>query len=178
MEPLTGDLSPESFQHRQVHRDCMVLVIAVEHALQPSADLRHQVVPPATEFLLDALQFLPPPVAVGNAPDFESPQTVLRTDMLEAQKGERLRFPFPTFVPVLPGEAPKPDQPGLFFVQFQPVLAQLFPQIFDEPLRFIPVLEPNDSIIRVADDDDVALRILPPLICPLVEYVMQVYVRK
>ena len=88
----------------------MVLVIAVEHALQPSADLRHRFVHPTTEFL-----------------DFESPQTVLRTDMLEAQKGERLRFPFPTFVPVLPGETPEPDQPGLVFVQFQPVLAELLP---------------------------------------------------
>src|SRR6266542_4256395 len=105
----------------------MVLVIAAEYALQPSADLRHRVVHPATELLLDALQFLPPPVAIGNAPDFESPQTVLRTYVFEAQKGERLRFPFSTFVPVLPGEAPEPDQPGLFFVQFQPVLAQLFP---------------------------------------------------
>ena len=109
MEPVAGDLSPESFQYRPISRDCMVLVIAVEHALQPSADLRHRFVHPPAEFLFDRLQFLPPSVAVGYAPDFESPQTVLRTDMLEAQKGERLRFPFPTFVPVLPGIAPEPD---------------------------------------------------------------------
>ena len=123
MEPVAGDLSPESFQHRQVSRDCMVLVVTVEDAFQPSADLRHRVMHPPTEFLLDFLQFLPPSVAVGDAPDFESPQTVLRAHMPEAQKGERLRFPFPTFVPVLPGETPEPDQPGLVFVQFQPVLA-------------------------------------------------------
>ena len=105
----------------------MVLVIAVEHAFQPSADLRYRFVHPPTEFLLDFLQFLPPSVAVGYAPDFVSPQTVLRANMLEAQKGERLRFPFPTFLPVLPGETPEPDQPSLFFVQFQSILAQLFP---------------------------------------------------
>ena len=104
----------------------MVLVIAVEHAFQPFARPRHRVVRPATKVLLDCLQFLPPPVAVGNAPDFESPQTVLRAHMLEAQKGERLRFPFPTFLPVLPGETPEPDQPSLVFVQFQPILAKLF----------------------------------------------------
>ena len=40
------------------------------------------------------------------------------------------------------------------------------------------MLEPNNGIIRVADDDDVALRILPPLVCPLIEYVVQVDVRK
>jgi hypothetical protein len=123
MKPVAGDLLPETCQHRQISRDCMVLVITVEHALQPSADLRHRVVHPPADLLLKFLQFLPPPIAVGNAPDFESPQTVFRADMLEAQKGERLRFPFPTFVPVLPGETPEPDQPGLVFVQFQPILA-------------------------------------------------------
>ena len=127
MEPVAGDLLPETRQHRQISRDCMVLVVTVENAFQPSSNLRHRVVHPPAEFLLDFLQFLPPSVAVGNAPDFESPQTVLRADMLEAQKGERLRFPFPTFVPVLPGETPEPDQPSLFFVQFQSVLAELFP---------------------------------------------------
>ena len=127
MKPVAGDLSSESREHRQIAWNCMVLVVAVEHAPQPSADLRCRFVHPPSKFLLDFQQFLPPSVAVGNAPDFESPQTVLRADMPEAQKGERLRFPFPTFVPVLPGEAPEPDQPGLVFVQFQPVLAQLLP---------------------------------------------------
>ena len=126
-EPVAGDLLPESRQHWQISGDGMVLVISVEYATQPSADLRYRFVHLPAEFLLDFLQFLPPSVAVGNAPDFESPQTVLRTDMLEAQKGERLRFSFPTFVPVLPGKAPEPDQPGLVFVQFQPILAELFP---------------------------------------------------
>ncbi len=116
MEPVAGDLSPESFQHRQIPRDRMVLVIAVEHAFQPFARPRHRLVHPAPEVLPDCLQFLPPPVAVGDAPDFESPQTVLRTDVPESQKGECLRFPFPTFLPVLPGVTPKPDQPSLVFV--------------------------------------------------------------
>ena len=98
--------------------------------------------------------------------------------MLEAQKGERLRFPFSTFVPVLPGETPEPDQPGLVFVQFQPILAQLFPQLLEELLRFVLVLEPNDGIIRVTDDDDVLARNLPPLVCPQIEYVVQVDVRE
>src|ERR1700722_11826952 len=125
-EPVAGDLSPESFQYRQIPGNRMVLVIAVEHAFQPSADLRYRIVHPPADLLLEFLQFLAPSVAVGNAPDLESPQTVLRTYMPESQKGERLRFPFPTFVPVLPGETPEPDQPGLFFVQFQPILEELF----------------------------------------------------
>lgn len=127
MEPVAGDLSPESFQHRLIPRDRVVLVIAAEHAFEPCPRPRHRGVHPATEVLLDGLQFLPPPVAVGDAPDFESPQTVLRTDVPESQKGECLRFPFPTFLPVQPGKAPKPDQPSLVFVQFQSLLAQMLP---------------------------------------------------
>jgi hypothetical protein len=53
----------------------MVLVITVKHARQPSADLRYR---------FGFLPLLPPSFAVGNAPAFESPQTVLRADMLEA----------------------------------------------------------------------------------------------
>ena len=64
--------------------------------------------------------------AVRNAPDFESAQTVFRTGVLEAQKGERLRFPLSTLFPVLPGVASEPDQLGLVFVQFQSVLRQPF----------------------------------------------------
>jgi hypothetical protein len=105
----------------------MVLVVAVEDASQPSSGLRNRVVHPLSDLLLDCVQFLPSPVAVCDTPNFESPQTVLCTDVLESQKGKRLWLPLPAFVPVLPGEAPEPDQPGLFFVQFQPILAQLFP---------------------------------------------------
>src|SRR5260370_10421284 len=102
MEPVAGDLSPESLQHRQISRDRMVLVIAVEHAFQPSADLRYRVLHPPAKFPLNFQQFLPPSAAAGNAPDFESPHTVLRLNMLESPKGERLRFSFPTSVPVMP----------------------------------------------------------------------------
>src|ERR1022692_694147 len=92
MKPVAGDLSSESRQHRQIPGNRVVLVIAVGYASQPFADLRHRFVHPPMDFLLNRLQFLPPSVAVGNAPDFKSPQTVLRADMPEAQKGERLRF--------------------------------------------------------------------------------------
>jgi hypothetical protein len=96
-EPVAGDLWSKARQHCQVARDCMVLVVAVEYAPQPSANLRCRFVHLSAKSLLNFLQFLPPSVAIANAPDFESPQTVLRTytltrRILEAQKGERLRF--------------------------------------------------------------------------------------
>ena len=87
-EPVAGDLSSESRQHRQISGNRMVLKVAIEYASQVRAGLRNRVVHPLTNFLLDCPQFLPPPVAVCNAPNFEPAQTVLRTDVLESQKGK------------------------------------------------------------------------------------------
>ena len=68
----------------------MVLEVAIEYASQVDAGLLHRVVHPLTDFLLNCQQFLPPPVAVCDAPNFKPAQTVLRTDVLESQKGKRL----------------------------------------------------------------------------------------
>ena len=39
---------------------------------------------PPAEFLLNFQQFLPPTVAIRDAPDFKSPQTIRGTDVLKA----------------------------------------------------------------------------------------------
>src|ERR1035438_8413595 len=104
----------------------MVLIVTVEHAPQPFSDLCNRLVHPDAKFLLDILQFLPPPFAVRNALDFESAQSVFPTDVLESQKGERLRLSLSTLLPVLPGESSESNQLRLVFVQFQPELAQSF----------------------------------------------------
>jgi hypothetical protein len=133
----------------------MRLGVAAAYALQPSPDLRYRILHLSAKLLLTFQQFLPPSLAVADTPDFQSPQTVLRSYMLEAQKGERLRFPFPFFVPLLPRQSPHPDQ---------------------ALLPFVLVLEPNAGILPLADDDNVALPILPPLVCPLVHYIVLVHV--
>jgi len=46
MKPVAGDLSPEALQHAQIPWDCMVLVVAVQHALQPFSNRLHTVVHP------------------------------------------------------------------------------------------------------------------------------------
>src|SRR5215510_9122753 len=69
--PQPSHLTPESRQHRQVPRDRMVLVVAAQYALQIFSDLLNRRVHPPAEFLLHFLQFLPPSIAVRNAPDLE-----------------------------------------------------------------------------------------------------------
>src|SRR5438477_11420804 len=87
-------------------------------------------------------------MAVRYAPDFESPQAVRRTYVLEAQECERLRFPFPTFLPVDPGKTPEPDEPGLILVQFQSKVAQPCLKVLQVLPGFLLVLEPNDGVSR------------------------------
>src|ERR1700720_4078252 len=154
----------------------MVLVVTAQHAPQPFSDLRNRRVHLPAKFLLQFLQLLPPSFAVRNAPDFEPAQPVLPAYMLESQEGERLRFPLSTLRPVERREPPKSDQPCLFFIQLQPILAQMLLQFPEIALCLVLALEAENGVVGVAYDGDVASRRLPPLICPLIEHIVQVHV--
>ena len=56
-------------------------------------------------------------------------------------------------------------------------LPQTFLKVIQETLRIRPILNPQDEIISLADSDSIAVRIVPsPLMCPLVQNVMQIHV--
>ena len=80
--------------------------------------------------------------------------------MREAQEVERLGFPFTPPLPVILGEPPKLEQPGLVRVQLQPKLPQSLPQLLQECFRFGPMLKPHDEVVGVANQDHVAPRLL------------------
>ena len=64
-------------------------------------------------------------------------------------------------------------------MQFQPELPQPFPKFRQETICVRQVLEPEDIVIRVSDDNDIASRaLLAPGVHPQVEHVMQIDVRK
>src|SRR5216683_1446044 len=119
---------------------------------------------------------LPSSFAVRYAPDLEPAQPVLPAGMLESQEGERLRFSLSTLGPIEPRKPPEPDQPCLFFIQLQPILAQMLLQFPKVALCLVLALEAEDGIVGVAHDGDLAMRRLPPLIRPLIEHIVQVYV--
>jgi hypothetical protein len=96
----------------------------------------------------------------------------------ETQKVKGFRLPFPIPLSIFDGKSPELYQARLFRMQFQPELSQPFPQLLQESLRYFPVLEPDDEVVRVADHNHVPNRVsLAPPNHPLVEYVMQVDVR-
>jgi hypothetical protein len=60
-------------------------------------------------------------------------------------------------------------------VWLQPELSEPSPQLLQEPLSFVSMLEPQYRVVRVSDNDHIAARFLPPpLVYPEVEYIMQV----
>ena len=90
--------------------------------------------------------------------------------MREAEEVESFRLPLPSLF-AFPGRASaKADQPGLGWMQRQFELAQTFLQVLQERPGLGLMLKAGDEIVRVADDDHVAMRlILAPAVDPQIE---------
>jgi len=64
-------------------------------------------------------------------------------------------------------------------VQFQPEPDKPAAQLVPEPLGVLPVLEPDDEVVREPDDDHITVRVpAPPPVGPQVQDVVQVHVRE
>src|SRR5215468_6169171 len=99
--------------------------------------------------------------------------------MREAQKVERLGFPFSSSFPVLFGKPAELDPARLVRVQFQSELGQALSQVFQKAIGVRLVLESNNSVIRVANDYHLALRpFRAPDVHPEIETVVQVNIRE
>jgi len=95
--------------------------------------------------------------------------------MREAQKVERLRLSFSSLLPVLFGVPPKLNPARLVWVEFQSKRLQPLPEVLKEAVCVRRVLEPEDRIVRIADDDHRAKRLLlTPGVHPEVKHVVQV----
>jgi hypothetical protein len=97
----------------------------------------------------------------------------------EAEEGKSLRLPDPASLPILGSEPAELDEPRLSGMQFQVESPESFPKIRMEPNGIGLVLEAHNEVISIPDDDHVASSmLLPPLIGPQVENVVQVDVRQ
>src|SRR5215813_1484683 len=97
--------------------------------------------------------------------------------MREAEKVERLWFPFSSTSPVFFGEPPELDPARLIRVKFQSKLAQTLSQILQKAIGVRLILESQDDVVRVAHDHHLALRpLLAPDVHPEIETVVQVHV--
>ena len=129
----------------------MILEISSHHLLQPLHGPRYPRMHSLSQLLpyvfeLDCHAF------ADRFPVYrEFARPVVRpTNVGETQKTEGFRLPFSTPIPSLSGKAPKFNQARFLRVQFQPELRQPFPQLLQELLCVLPMLEPQHGIIGVA----------------------------
>ena len=166
--PRTGSLCLERFERRHVAWDGVVVVVTLHYASQPRALFRNGSMSQAHKRLLQLLDFDPEPLGYRLALDEEpSRQSFHAAHVREAQKIEGLRFALPTLLSVLGSEASELDEACLIGMQCQPKLFHPRFERTQESVGLSLVLEPQDEVVGVADDDDIALRILPsPLVDP------------
>ncbi len=99
--------------------------------------------------------------------------------MREAQEGERLWLAQTTLGSAFGREAAELDQAGFLWMQFQAELGEAPPEFLEAAFGIGAVLEPHDEIIRVPNDDDIALCVvLSPVLSPEVEHVVEEYIRQ
>ena len=80
-----------------------------------------------------------------------------RTYVRETQKVKCFRLPFSSFCPVRHCKPSKFDETGLLVVHLQTKLGKPVPQLLQEKLRFIPVLEPHDPVSSPGESHPQAL---------------------
>jgi hypothetical protein len=135
---------PKYPQAVEVSRYRVVVEVALHDRLEPLSRLRHRVVHPLAELLLDWFQLGSHAFAYRLALHGEVPLLGLPADVREPQKIERLGLSFPSSFPVLFGEPPELDPARLIWMKFQPKLPQPLPEIFPKAVCFVNLVENAD----------------------------------
>jgi len=97
----------------------------------------------------------------------------------EAKEGERFWLAQATLGSAFRREPAELDQTGFVWVQFQAELGEALPEFLEAAFGVFTVLEPHDEIIRVPDDDHIALcGLCSPVLSPQVKYIVEKNIRK
>jgi hypothetical protein len=86
--------------------------------------------------------------------------SVLPTDVREAQKIKRLRFTFLSSFPVLVGKPPELNPARLLRME-APNLPKPLSEALSKTVCVSPMLEAEINVVRIANEIDLGLRILP-----------------
>src|SRR5437588_5866793 len=123
--------------------------------------------PSSDQLGLDLAELRAHPFLVGDPLQLEAPHLGLPADMREAEELERLRLAETPLLPLLGGEPPEPDQPGLLSVQLKAELREPLAKIRPEPLSVLPIFESHHGVVSEPHDDHVtACMPNPPLVDP------------
>src|ERR1035441_1227451 len=124
--PQPGQPVAKESQAVEVSRYRVIVEVALHDRPEPFTGLRHRIVHPPSELLLDLLQLGPQAFADRLAPHRESSLSGLPADVREAQKVERLRLTFSSPFPVQLGKRPELDPARFVTMKFEPKIPQPF----------------------------------------------------
>ena len=103
----------------------------------------------------------------------------VRAVMREAEKVERLRIAEASSASVRNREPPELKEPRLVGMKGEPEACEPHLEVCKELLCFVPVLEADDGVIRIADDNYVAFGgSLSPVLDPEIVDVVKIDVRQ
>ena len=145
----------------------MVCEITAHHLPQPSPLLRDGIVLPFVQLLFDRLQPLPHSVATRVPLQLKGTVSCRATDVVEAQKRERLRRPQPSLCTSFGGESSEGKNSRLFRMQRQRKLGKAFPKLCEKHSGVRIVLKTGDNIVGISHEYDITLGLsVSPLISP------------
>ena len=178
--PEPSYLEPKQPQRRSVHGHPVVSDVSTHHRLQPLAQFRDGFMHPSLKLGFHLVQLRLQSFA-DRLPQHRKPSiaSLLHTDVREAKKIERLRFPFSTPLPLVDRIRTELQKPRFLGMQFQVELPHSFGEFRPKLIGVRFAVESRHDIIGKTHDDDVAVRPLPtPRLDPQVEYVMKVDIRQ
>jgi hypothetical protein len=178
LPPQAHEAISEAGQHGEISRDSLMLVIASNYGSEPSTSFAHRAMHAAAQLQLDCCQARPHPLRHRATPHLELSTPGSSTDVRHSQKIERLGWTVTTVLPVRFGIPPKLDQSRFLRMQRQTEMRESFRQCCPKSLRIFSVLECEDDIVGVTNDKHLPIRLAPPLTCPEIQRVVQVYVRQ
>src|SRR5215471_12825504 len=132
---------------RTVARNSVILEISSHHLLQPLHGPRYPRMHSLSQLLPYFFELGCHAFADRFPVDREFARLVVcPTNVGETQKAEGFRLPYSTPLPVLSGKAPEFNQARFLRMQLQPEFRQPFPQLLQELLRVLPVLDPSTGM--------------------------------
>jgi hypothetical protein len=156
--PEPADSEPKNCQRRLVHGHSVVPDVSTYNRLQPLALFGDGFVHSSLKFGCHLIQLRLQPCAY-RLPQHREPSIapLLHADMCEAQKVERLRFPFSTPPPLVDRMRTELQQSRLHGMQFQVELLQAFRKLRPELVSIRFAVKSNHDVISLSHDDDIAV---------------------
>ena len=178
--PCAAHFAAKAIQPKQVRWNCMIREVSLQDSLEPQANDGHRFVPPLVKLLANHGQRCSHSLQGCQSDYLKFPFSRGPTTMREPQKIERFGPALPPVAPSLDRIAAELNQARFIRMQGQPELCQPFLQIFQKQPRRCDLLKTHDTVIGIANHDDVSfsLWLFTPVLNPEIENVVQVDVRR